>query len=105
MLQASIGTSGTPRRDWTSVIALPAQAQATATRPNASPRAAWGRSLADTTSGQKISPTPTTPTLAAAMKRRVTGRPNSQAPLAALPNTMSENSTATRPEGMKRSAS
>src|SRR5512137_72871 len=99
MPQASIGTSGTPRRDSISVSALPVQAQATAPRPNASPVRACGRAPAANTSGQKIKATPVTPATADAAKRGVIGWPKNQAPLAALPNTISENKTATRPDG------
>jgi hypothetical protein len=79
---------------------LPAQAHTTATSPKARPRQACGRLPATSNSGQKISATPSTPTPAAERKRRVTGWPKSQAPLTALPNTISEKRTATRPEGM-----
>ena len=100
MHQPSIGSSGRPRRDSVSVSALPMQAHTTASRPTPRPSAAFGRACVATTSGQKISATPTTPHAAATTKRRVTGWPNRRQPISALPNTISENSTATKPLGM-----
>ena len=100
MPQPSSGSNGTPRRVSVSVNALPLQAITTASSPTPRPSAAFGRAPVATTSGQKINTTPTTPQAAATRKRRVTGCANSHQPLSALPNTISENNTATRPDGM-----
>ena len=54
---------------------------------------------------RRPAPRPTTPQAAATRKPPVTRWPNRHQPSSALPNTISENSTATSPLGMWRSAS
>ena len=104
MPQAVTGSVANPALWLRTATTLPTVASAVPSSPNPMPIAALPPWRAASSSGRNSSATPVTPSTAATNVRSVSGVPNARRMPTGAMNTIVENTTATNPDGTKRSA-